>query len=82
MKFIETFAESNINVIEAFITLCMELIIFAKDSQFCQVKEVKNIVLNDNNIDLNKKNIILNIVIKNKIILYIIKIIEFIFIHF
>ena len=55
MKFIETFAESNINVIEAFITLCMELIIFAKDSQFCQVKEVKNIVLNDNNIDLNKK---------------------------
>ena len=77
MKFIETFAESNINVIEAFITLCMELIIFAKDSQFCQVKEVKNIVLNDNNIDLNKKNIILNVVIKNKI-----KIIEFIFINF
>ena len=47
--------KSNINVIEAFITLCMELIIFAKDSQFCQVKEVKNIVLNDNNIDLNQK---------------------------
>ena len=36
----------------------MELIIFAKYDQFYQVKEVRNIILNNNNIDLDKKNII------------------------
>ena len=54
MKYIETSAKNNINVIDAFRTLGMELIISSKDDQFSQGKEVKNIVLN-NNIDLNKK---------------------------
>ncbi len=40
----------------------MELINFAKYDQFYQVKEVRNIILNNNNIDLNKKNII-NVII-------------------
>ena len=54
MKYIETSAKNNINVVDAFRTLGMELIISSKDDQFSQGKEVKNIVLN-NNIDLNKK---------------------------
>ena len=39
MKFIETFAESNINVIEAFITLGMELIILQKTLNFVKLKK-------------------------------------------
>ena len=45
MKYIETSAKNNINVVDAFRTLGMELIISSKDDQFSQGKEVKNIVL-------------------------------------
>ncbi len=55
MKYIETSAKSNINVNDFFRTVGMELIIFAKYNQFYQFKEVINIILNNNIIDLNKK---------------------------
>ncbi len=55
MKYVETSAKDNINVIDAFSTLGMELIAASQDNhQIGQVKEMKKIILNDN-MDLNKK---------------------------
>ena len=55
MKYVETSAKDNINVIDAFSTLGMELIAASQDNhQIGQVREMKKIILNDN-MDLNKK---------------------------
>jgi len=55
MKYVETSAKDNINVIDAFSILGMELIAASQDNhQIGQVKEMKKIILNDN-MDLNKK---------------------------
>ena len=55
MKYLETSAKNNINVIDAFSTLGKELIISSQDDQIGQYKETKKIVLNDK-MDLNKNN--------------------------